>query len=61
MTLKKLLPLIITLGSTLGAAFLTPDVIAAHPQVFSSLTSIALVLHAVLPSVFGAPQTPPQQ
>jgi len=45
-------PLVCTIAGTIGAAFLTPTFIAAHPMVFAWVTVAAQVLHAALPSVF---------
>lgn len=53
--MTKYLPLIITLAGTLGAAFLTPAFIAAHPLVFVGVNAAAQVLHAALPSIFAPP------
>lgn len=50
----RFLPLLITLGGTVGAFFLTPDFVHAHAEAFVIVNGVAQVLHAVLPSVFGA-------
>jgi hypothetical protein len=55
-TLTKYFPLIITLAGTLGAAIFTPDFIAHHAAAFAAVNALAQVLHAALPSVFGAPK-----
>ena len=51
---SRFIPLIVTLGGTLGAFFFTPAFVAAHPVVFVAVNAVAQVLHAVLPSVFGS-------
>jgi hypothetical protein len=48
------LPIIVTVAASVGAAIFTPAFIAAHPTAFAALNSVAMLLHAVLPSVFGA-------
>ena len=50
--LTKYFPLIVTLAGTVGAALFTPDFIAHHVAVFAALSSVANILHAVLPSIF---------
>ena len=50
----KWLPLFVTLAGTIGAAILTPAFVTAHPTPFLVVGALAQVLHAVLPSVFGA-------
>jgi hypothetical protein len=54
-TLKAWLPLIVTVVGSIGAAIFTPAFVGAHPALFASLNSAAMLLHAILPSVFGAP------
>lgn len=49
----KFIPLLVTLASTLGAFFLTPSLVAAHPGAFAAVGAGAQILHAALPSVFG--------
>jgi len=53
-TLGKVLPVIVTVAATLGAAVFTPDFIAHHVTAFVVLNAAAQVLHAALPSIFGA-------
>lgn len=53
---SSLLPLIVTVAAAVGTALLNPTFIAAHPALFAGLASVAQILHAVLPSVFGSPQ-----
>ena len=57
MSFKSWLPLIVTVAASVGAAILTPTFIGAHPVAFSVLNSVAMLLHAVLPSVFGSTPT----
>lgn len=52
--MSKYLPIIITVVATLAAALGLPAYVAAHPLVFAVLNAAAMVLHAALPSVFGA-------
>lgn len=47
-------PLICTIAGTVGAAFLTPTFVTAHPLMFAWITVAAQVLHAALPSIFEA-------
>lgn len=53
--MSKYLPIAITVIATLAAALGLPSYVAAHPVVFAALNAVAMVLHAALPSVFGAP------
>jgi hypothetical protein len=50
--LKQYGPLVCTVAGTIGAAFLTPAFIAAHPLAFAWVNAAAQLLHAVLPSIF---------
>ena len=52
-TILKYLPILITVGGTLGAAILTPQFLAAHPYFAAGAMIFAQVGHAALPSVFG--------
>ena len=45
-------PLVCTVAGTIGAAFLTPAFISAHPVAFAWVGVAAQLLHAVLPSIF---------
>jgi hypothetical protein len=51
--LSKYLPIVITVVGTVAAAVGLPALVASHPVVFAALNAAAMVLHAVLPSVFG--------
>ena len=51
-TLKKYLPLAVTLVGTVGAAIFTPAFVQAHPTLFVVLNGAAQLLHSALPSVF---------
>ena len=55
--MTKWLPLLLTVAGTIGATVLTPSFVLTHPTVFAVLNAAAMVLHAVLPSVFGTPST----
>jgi hypothetical protein len=57
----KYLPVIVTVAGTLGAAFLTPAFVAAHPAAFALVNAAAQVLHSVLPSIFGYTSTPAEK
>jgi len=50
-------PLVCTVAGTIGAAFLSPAFIAAHPIVFAWAGAAAQLLHAVLPSIFETKAT----
>ena len=52
-TILKYLPILVTVGGTLGAAILTPQFLAAHPYFAAGAMIFAQVGHAALPSVFG--------
>jgi hypothetical protein len=45
------LPVITTMAITLLTAILTPSFLAIHPVVFAVLNALAMLLHAILPSV----------
>lgn len=51
--MTKWLPIIVTVAGTLSAALAVPTLITAHPTAFAVLNALGMILHAVLPSVFG--------
>jgi hypothetical protein len=49
-----LLPLLVTVTATIGTAVLTPVFLMMHPVAYAILNAIGMLLHAALPSIFGA-------
>ena len=53
--LPQLLALFVTLSATIGLPNLVTDWVHAHVAVYTGIVAAALVLHAIMPSVFAAP------
>lgn len=52
--MSKYLPIALTVVASISAALALPSLVAAHPVVYAVLNAAAMVLHAALPSIFGA-------
>lgn len=57
----QLLTLFVSLSATIGLPTLVTNFVHAHAVVYMAIVAAALVLHAVMPSVFAAPSAADQQ
>lgn len=53
--LPQVLTLLVSLGATIGLPAMITDFVHAHQVVYVSLVAAAIVLHALMPSLFSAP------
>jgi len=59
--IPQLVTLVCTLLGTLGAPTLMNTQVHAHLGLYTGLVAAAMILHALLPSIFGAPSAADQQ
>ncbi len=59
--IPQLVTLVCTLLGTLGAPALMNTQVHAHMGLYTGLVAAAMILHALLPSIFGAPSAADQQ
>lgn len=53
--IPQLLTLVVSLSATIGLPTLVTGWVHAHPTVYMAIVAAAIVLHALMPSVFAAP------